>query len=629
MSEKRPTRKLRAILSTDAVGYSRLMQEDEGWTIKAIENSKQMISDLVRRFNGRVVDAPGDNLLAEFASVVDAVECAIEIQAEMTADNRQLPAGKQLRFRIGINLGDVVQQNDRIYGDGVNIAARIEGLADPGGICISSTAYDHVKKKLAVGYELLGEHRVKNIAEPVRVYRISGKPPAAGAVIGAKWKNPKRKRRLRILASSAAVALAALVAGVWYAYLDSPPHTGEFVDRFNSEIPESKKPSIAVLPFRTIGGNLEQEYFSDGITNDIITDLSKFSQLFVIASNSVFVYKGRSVKAQQVKRELGARYILQGSVQKADDRMRVNAQLIDATSGHHLWAERYDRQLKGVFALQDEIVQRIVTTLAVKIDTEERARVMKKDTESLEAYDFVLRGWEYFSRSTRSANLQAREMFREAIAIDPRYATAYVGLGQTYITHFAYGWTEFSARALQKAHDLAQKALDLDEANALAHALLGEVYRYWMLYDLAKKEYERAIELNPNDAHSHAELGAIMNYGGQTERAIIALETALSFNPHMRPSNYMQLGLAYYLNRRHDEAIKILERGLSWYPDDVFIMIPLAAAYAEKGRFDDAARVARKIRRHRPFFEVDNYGTAFIDPSDRSKILEGLRKAGL
>ncbi len=628
MTQKRAIRKLRAILSADGAGYSRLMQEDETWTIKTIENCKRLISELVTQFNGRVVDDPGDNLLAEFASVVDAIECAIDIQKELETKDTDQNDDHRLRFRIGINLGDVVQQNDRIYGDGVNIAARLEGLAEPGGICISRTAYDHVKKKVAVGYEYLGEHHVKNIADPVRAYRVLMRPDSASIRIGKERHRQNRWKRT-VLATGIVIALVSTATAVWIHNRNATPLSEVSIAKLDSAVPISKKPSIAVLPFKTIGVDREQDYFSDGITNDIITDLSKFSELFVIASNSVFVYKGTSVKAQQVKKELGANYILDGSVQKASDNVRINAQLIDATSGHHIWAERYDRQLKDVFALQDEMVQTIVTTLAIKIDAEERVRVMKKDTENMEAYDYVLRGWEYFSRSTRSENNQAQKMFEKAIMLDPYYATAYVGLGQTYMAQFAYGWTEFADHALQKSFDLAQKALEIDETNALAHALLGEVYRYWMQYDLAKEEYRRAIELNPNDANSHAELGAIMNYSGQTDEAIQALEIARSFNPHMRPSNYMQLGIAYYLKGRYVDATDILERGLSWYPDDVFIHIPLAASYAKQGRLEEATRVSKKISRLHPFFEVDNYGTAFIDPFDRSRIIDGLRQAGL
>ena len=527
-----------------------------------------------------------------------------------------------------MNLGDIVQQNDRIYGDGVNIAARIESLADPEGIFISHTAYDQVKNKLEFGYEYMGEHHLKNIAEPVRVYRVLADPENSGKMIGTK--NVKlRGRKWDILAAAVILILVSVTIIVWHFFLLPAQQSKKFASKHKMAASLSEKPSIAVLPFKNIGGNPGQEYFSDGITNDIISDLSKFNELFVLSSNSVFAYKGKPVNVQKVNKELGARYILWGSVQKANDKIRVNAQLIDAASGHNIWAERYYRDLRNLFAVQDNIVQAIVTTLAVKIDNEERERVMRKDTENLEAYDYVLRGWEHYLRSTRSENTKTQHMFEKAIALDQRYATAYVGLGQTYMAEFAYGWTEFSIQAIQRAHDLAQKALSIDETTASAHALLGEVFRYRMQYDLAIGEYKRAIKLNPNDANSHAELGAIMNYSGKTDLAIKELEISFSFNPHMRPSNYMQLGLAYYLKGRYDDAIDTLEQGLSWYSDDVFIYIPLAAAYARVGRLKVAARVATKVRKLRPFFEVDNYGTAFINPTDRSKIVDGLRKAGL
>ena len=628
MSAERVSRKLSAIFSADVKEYSRLMQEDEPSTIRILKTYREIMSSYIQEYRGRVVDSPGDNVLAEFGSVVDAVESAVEIQKKLKEKNEELPEGRRMKFRIGINLGDVIYEGRRIYGDGINIAARIEGLAEGGGICISGTAFDQVGKKLSLGYEFLGEQKVKNIEKPVRVYRVLMKPEVVGMVIG---EGKEKTKGIKWGLSSAAVVffLVIISVAIWKLSNQPVPPSEDISSKTDIGITLTDKPSIAVLPFSNLSGNQEQDYFSDGITNDIITDLSKFSELFVIASNSVFVYKGKAVTAQKVNQELGARYILEGSVQRAGEKMRVNAQLIDATSGHHLWADRYDRDLNDLFAVQDEIVQTIVATLAVKIDATERMRVMGKDTESLEAYDYVLRGWEYASRSTRSDNLRARQMFEKAIEHDTRYPTAYVGLGKTYQVAYAYGWTEFSRQALQRAHDLAQKALSLDETSAPAHALLGAVYRYRMQYDLAITEYERAIELNPNDAESHAERGAIMNYSGQTDEAIEALETALRFNPHLRPSDYMQLGIAYYLKGQYDDAIGTLERGLSWYPDNVFIHIPLAGAYALMGRHQDAARVAGEVRRLHPFFEVDEYGTAFIDPGDRTKISDGLRRAGL
>jgi len=628
MSEERALRKLRAVLSADVKGFSLLMQADEVATVRTLKTYREIITSVILEYRGRVVDSPGDNMLAEFASVVDAVESAVEIQKKLKAMNDKLAENRKMQFRIGINLGDVIDDGERIYGNGINIAARIESLAEEGGICISGTAFDQIGKKLPLSYESMGEQRVKNIEMPIRVYRVLMEPKVAGVVIGEEKEKPTRLQRV-ILFAAIGLVLAGLTVAFWNLYLQPAPPSEKLASKPNITDPLSEKPSIAVLPFKNLSGDQEQEYFNDGITNDIITDLSKFSELFVIASNSVFVYKGKPVKAQQVNQELGARYVLEGSVQRAREKVRINAQLIDALSGHHIWAERYDRDLKDLFAVQDEIVQTIVATLAVKIDAEERARVMRKDTQNLEAYDYVLRGREFYARATRSANIQARQMFEKAIKLDPRYPTAYVGLGTSHLRHFAYGWTEFAKQSLQQAHYLAQTALSLDESSASAHALLGAVYRFRMQYDLAIKEYERAIELNPNDANSHAERGAIMNYSGQTDQAVESLETARRFNPHMRPSDYMQLGLAYYLEGRYDGAISVLERGIGWYPDNVFIHIPLAATYAQAGRLEDAARVAVTVRRLHPFFEVDNFGTAFINPDDRARIADGLREAGL
>ena len=407
----------------------------------------------------------------------------------------------------------------------------------------------------------------------------------------------------------------------------SPPLEVASVDKMAYPLPD--KPSIAVLPFSNLSGDREQEYFSDGITNDIITDLSKFRELFVIASNTVFTYKGKPVNPKDLSQELGVRYVLEGSVQKASEKLRVNAQLIDATTGHHLWAERYDRVLKELFVLQDEMIQTIVATLAVKIDAVERRRAMRKDTDSLEAYDYVLRGMEYFSRQTRSANIEAQEMFQSAIEIDPRYGSAYVGLGKTYRNASLRGWTEFSVQALEQAHDLAQKALNLDESNAAAHALLGEVYSYRRQHDLAIRELNRAIELNPNDWNSHVDRGRVMLWSSRPDEAIHSLETALRFNPNMNSSGLMPLGLAYYLKEQYADSIRTLERGVDRERDYVWSHIVLAAAYAQSGRSEEAARAAATILRLYPFFEVDSFGTAFRNPADHASLAEGLHKAGL
>ena len=621
-------RKLTAILSADVKGYSRLMGDNEEATVLTITTYREVIATLVEKHRGRVVDSPGDNVMAEFASVVDAVNSAVEIQEELKAKNAGLTESRRMHFRIGINLGDVIQEGERIYGDGVNVAARIESVADAGGICISNSAYEQVKKKLPLDFEYLGEHSVKNIDEPVRVYRVLMEQQVEDKGIGEKKTEPKRGQKTALAVTIGLLLMAGgLLIGKYMLEAPSPP--AEIASQEEMAFPLPDKPSIAVLPFQNLSGSEEQDYFSDGITNDIITDLSKFNQLFVIASNTVFTYKGKPVKVKQVSQELGVRYVLEGSVQKAGDKVRVNAQLIEGTTGHHLWAERYDRDIDDLFALQDEIIETIVRTLAVKINEAERRRVMRKNTGSFEAYDYLLRGWHHYDRSTRSANSQARQLFKKAIELDPRYGSAYVALGATYLQDAAYGWTEFQDQALQRAYDLAQKALALEEANASAHRLLGAVYVRWAQYDLAATELRRAIELNPNDAESYGELGAVMLYSGKTEEAIQSMETENRFNPHLGPGDFMELGLAYYLEGRYEDAIRILERGVGQKPGFVGHHIGLAAAYAQLGRSEEAKKAATTVLRFAPFFETESYGTAFQNPADRAALVEGLRKAGL
>ncbi|MHC4424329.1 MAG: adenylate/guanylate cyclase domain-containing protein [Planctomycetota bacterium] len=424
MSDKSLNRKLAAILSADVKGYSRLMGEDEDFTVGTLTAYRKIMTALIDQHRGRAVDLPGDNLLAEFASAVNAVRCAVEIQTELEIKNAELPENRRMEFRIGINFGDVIEEGERIYGDGVNIASRVEGLAEVGGVCIARTVYDQVKNKLALKYEYLGEHTLKNIAEPVQVYRILSAPEAGDKVV-AKTKISARNWRKSSLAAIILLLVGAVSFAVWHYRSGrlSKVASGEKI-----ATPLSTKPSIAVLPFANLSGDAEQEYFNYGLTNDIITDLSKFRELLVIASNTVFTYKGKPVMVKDLAGELNVRYLLEGSVQKTGDKVRINAQLIDTASGHHLWAERYDRDLKDLFAVQDEIVQTIVSTLAVKIDAVERTRVMRKDTDSLEAYDYVLRGREYFSQTTRSANSKARQMFERAIELDPRWNPRYVSI---------------------------------------------------------------------------------------------------------------------------------------------------------------------------------------------------------
>jgi len=620
-------RKLTAILSADVKGYSRLMGEDEDATVHTLKAYRELIGNLIHKYHGRVVDSPGDNILSEFASVVDALRSAVAIQKELKAKNKELSENRRMEFRIGINLGDVIEDEGRIYGDGVNIAARIEGLSQSGGICISKTAYDHVKNKLTLGYEYIGEHTVKNISDPVKVYRVLMEPEAAGKVIGEK--RARSRRRHWPVVASVILVLGFVAVAIWNFYLRSAlfPEKGSSVKK--ASISETEKPSIAVLPFKNLSGNPEQEYFSDGITNDIITDLSKFSELSVIASNTVFTYKDKAVKVKDVRRDLGVRYVLEGSVQKVVDKVRINAQLIDASTNHHLWAERYDRDLIDLFKLQDELVQTIVTKMAIRIDETERARTMRKDTDNLQAYDYLLRGWEYFYQNTREGNKDARLMFQRAIEIDSRYSSAYAALAWSYLNDFYYGWTMFPDKSLQRTHDLAKKALSMEESNALAHSALGSIYLRRRQYDLAMSELQRAIELNPNDTYSQRQLGSVMLYSGRIDEAIYWIESALRLNPNLSLGAFMLLGQAYYLSGRYEDAITILKKGLAKNPDYMGHHLMLAAAYAQAGYTEEAKRSAAKVLRLDPFFELDSYGTVFRNSEDRSQIVQGLRKAGL
>lgn len=629
MAQEGLKRRLTAILSADVEGYSRLMRDDEEDTIQRLTAYRTAMTILIQQYRGRVVDAPGDNLLAEFGSVVDAVNCAVELQRELAERNAELSEQRRMQFRIGINLGDVLEEGDQIYGDGVNIAARMESLAKPGGICISGTVYDSIVIKLGLEYEYLGEQVVKNIPEPIRSYRVLSYPGAAAHRVVKASRAAQKKWRSATLAMAAVLIVAVGTAGIWYVLMHPTSPSIETVAEKKMTFPPSDRPSIAVLPLSNLSGDPEQEYFSNGITNDLITALSKFGELLVISSNTIFTYKGKPINIENVGQDLGVMYVLEGSVQRAGAKVRVNSQLIDAVNGFHIWSERYDRELKDIFAVQDEIVQNIVGKLAVKIDTAERKRVMHKKTESLEAYDYLLRGMEYLRRRTRSENIIARQIFEKAIELDPDFASAYVGLGDTYSLQAEYGWTEFPTQALHRAKELALKALSLEESLADAYGLLGNVYTYFEQYDLAINQLNRAIQLNPNDASSLGNRGQVLLWSGRVNDAIHSLETAFRFDPNMSPVYFMFLGIGYYLKGQYDRAINLLEEGLSRQPDWAGNHIILAAAYAQSGRSDDAEREAQEILRLDPFFNIDNYGTVFRNQADRDKIVQGLRKAGL
>jgi adenylate cyclase len=574
-------RKLVALLSADVHGYSRLMGEDEAATVRTLTGHREVMSALIREHRGRVVDSPGDNLLAEFSSAVDALTCAVAIQQALANRNLDLPDGRRMWFRIGINLGDVITDGERLYGDGVNIAARVQDLADPGGVCISGTTYDQVEGKLALTYEFLGEQRVKNIAKPVRLYRV----------LTPDGQNP-----------------AAEPAGV----LDAPG-----------------KPSLAVLPFANMSADPDQEYFSDGIAEDLITDLSKLSGLLVIARNSTFVYKGRPVRVQQVGRELGVRYVLEGSVRKAGDRVRITAQLVDAGTGHHLWADRYDRRLDDVFAVQDEITGRIVESLAVALTQRERAQREHRRTDIPEAYDWILRGLDRRLQATQDANLEAGRMFEQAIELDPGYAEAHALRSLTHFRDWSMGWSQ-DPRTLDRAREAAERALALDPNLATAHRALGLVLLWTKEHERSLVAAKRSVALAPSDADCHWTVAEVLTWW-RPEEAIAPVETAMRLNPHYPAIYLYTLGHAYYLTRRYEDAIRALQRVTSRNPDWFPAHVILLATYAELGRPEDTRREGREILRISPGITMAFASSRlpYKDPAMLARAVEAFRAAGL
>jgi adenylate cyclase len=624
MTEEGFRRKLTAILSADVVGYSRLMEDNEEATIQTLNTYCNSMSTLIQQHRGRVVDMTGDNLMAEFSSVVDAVKCSVETQKEMSERNADLPENRRMSFRIGVNLGDIVEEDDRIYGDGVNIAARIEGLAEGGGICISGTAYDQLKNKLELGYEYLGEHSVKNIAAPVRVYKVLMEPEAVGKIIGE-----KRKTK-RWMAFAAAVVILIGLAG-WYLYLEQSKRIEPAsVEKMAFQLPD--KPSIAVLPFDNLSGDSEQEYFSDGITEQIITSLSKVPYIFVIARNSTFAYKGKSVKIQQIAEELAVRYVLEGSVQRSDDRVRITVQLIDATAGHHLWAENYDRKLTDIFALQDEISMKIMAELQVELTEADWGRFSAIKTTNLRAYVKFLKGKEHNFRRTPADVLEARKLAQEAIALDPEYGGGYVLLAHTHVDEVWFNMTKDRAKSLQTAEQLTQKAIDLSGEDSDSLRLLSNVFLLRNQYEKALIEAQKAVELAPSSAENYFFLGFILRFIDRYDEAILFLKKAIRLNP-VTPIFYLNnLAFAYAFSGQYEKAIPLWNRAIERNPDYLFAYCGLTYAYHMSGNETKAREAVAEVLRIKPNFSVEQ-DAGKVNPiknvERKKRWLEDLRKAGL
>ncbi|HXV25022.1 MAG TPA: adenylate/guanylate cyclase domain-containing protein [Alphaproteobacteria bacterium] len=574
MPEERCKRRLAAILAADVVGYSGLMEQDEAGTLAALKTrQKDVLEPLIARYEGRIFKLTGDGILAEFGSAVEAVECAIALQHDMATASAGPPGDLRIVLRIGVNLGDVIVEGSDLYGEGINIAARLEGIADPGGIALSGTTYEHVRNKIKASFEDLGVRPLKNIAEPVRVYRVNSTPGAPIAM----------------------------------------------------RISTAAKPSIAVLPFVNMSGDSEQQYFSDGITEDIITELTRFRQLFVIARNSSFAFRDRPIDVTEVGRKLGVQYVVEGSVRKSVDRVRVTAQLVDSATGNHLWAERYDRNLKDIFAVQDDITQNIVAALFGRIEDAGAQRAKRQRPENHAVYDYLLRGIEFQQRQTREDLGRARAMLQKAIEIDPDCAAAYA-----YLALVDQGEWDFdgSPALLDRAIQNAQRAVSLDEDDALCHVIMGYVYLWAKQLDEAEFHQLRAMTLNPNYAHILAHMGLLSAYLGRARDAIGWLNKALRLNPYPPDWYRSFLGMAQYVAHDYADAVASLNPMMGHFPWD---RMYLAASYAQLNRFAEARAQLAECRDLRPQGSLLVYASnePFRNQADLEHLIEGLHKAGL
>jgi len=625
-------RKLTAILSADVAGYSRLMGDDEEATIRTLTDYRRAIADLTQQYRGRVVDSPGDNLLAEFSSVVDAVNCAVEIQRELAERNAELPEDRRMEFRIGVNLGDVVKEGERIYGDGVNIAARMEGLAEGGGICLSGTVYDAIGKKIGLEYENLGEQEVKNISKPVRAYRVLMEQEAAGSGPGKKKTKSRIWRKVAIALGVIVVLLAGAAGVIWNVYFSLPDVKGVPGGMKDIELPEG--PSIAVLPFVNMSDDPKQEYFSDGLTENIITGLSSDGRLLVIARNSTFAYKGKSIDVQEVARKLGAQYVVEGSVQKTKGRVRITAQLIDGSTGHHVWSDRYDRELKDIFALQDEITMKIMMGVGIRLlDGERFGQEILPPSGSLEVFIKLMKAAEYFERMNKEGNILARKEFEEAIVLDPEYAVLYSLLAWTHLMDLWFASSDSPEISFAKASMNIKKALALDNEDYYAHLALSWLYFLRKEHDKALAALERAIAINPSGADAYALLGHVFTCSGNAEEGVKLIKRAIRLNP-IPPDHYLDyLGTAYISLGRHEDAIEVYKVLHKRAPNNLFARIGLTTAYSALGREEEARHQAEKILELDPAFSLDKLAETilpmFQDKAEAERWIDPLRKAGL
>jgi TolB-like protein/class 3 adenylate cyclase/cytochrome c-type biogenesis protein CcmH/NrfG len=618
-------RHLAAIVAADVAGYSRLMGADEKGTLVALKaHRRDLIDPLIAVHKGHIVKTTGDGLLLKFASVVEAVSCAVGIQCGMARRNQDVPPSERIAFRIGVHIGDIIVEKHDVFGDGVNIAARLEQIAPPGGICMSEDSYRQVRGKLDIAIADAGEHTLKNIAEPLRVYRIEAST-AAAAGISSSPAVPRRRWPAGTLAGAATIAVA-LAAAIWFGVLGNPSEGPPAAPTQPSPI--GAAPIIAVLPFANQTGDDSQEYFADGVTEEVINALGRFNTLRVIGRNAVLHYKERPATQQEIASELNADYLVEGSVRRSDDQVRIAAQMSEAGAGTVMWSDRFDGEIEDIFEFQDTIARRIAGALAANIAQVEGRRSLDQSNPNPNAFDLVLRARALGHASTRTANRRFRELTAEAIELDPNYAMARALLAEALYSSVVLGWTEFADRDLTRGAEEARKAIALAPDQPDGYRALGRILLARAEYDQAENALKRAIEINPSDANALAAWGVAQSISGRIAEGIDSLQLALTLDPTLEPSYVFDLAVAYYLGRRHEEALRIAEQGLARYPDFPMLNAAAAAAAAQLGRKEQATAHAEELRRRVPFLDLDSLGSRFKDPSHSDYLKEGLRLAG-
>ncbi len=601
-------RRLATILFADVAGYSRLMRADEEQTLTDLSaHLAELVTPVIDRFHGRIVKTVGDGVMAEFGSAVEAVRSAVELQRGMTERNAGMPADRQQSFRIGLHLGDVIHSDHDVFGDTVNVAARLQALAEPGAIVLSAGVHEQVRDKLSLPFRDLGARALKNIDRPVHAYVLGSDVPVRG------------KRRGWLLLAVAAAVLAIMAASAFYALHRPEPHVAA----------ASMGQTIAVMLFTNQSGDPSQDYFADGLTEDITHALGRFKPLTVLAYGAVLPYRNKQLPPMEMGHALNARYLVSGSVRRQGDKVRVTAQLTDASNGTQLWADQYDRQLTDIFQVQDSIARGIAGALATNLQQIALQQSLKKPTSNLDAYDLLLRARAEANDTTRTGNRKARELLGKVIAMQPNYADAQAELADVTFQRAVYGWSEFADQDVESAIKLAQKALEVDDESALAHSVLARAYTVQQRNDLALAESERALQINPSDADVQATRAAVLLWTGDIDGSITAGELAMRLNASVGPEQALNLGIAYLLKKRFADAVKLLENARIRYPGYPTLDFPLAGAYAELGRDAEAADALERAKTKDPYQDLAGFGTRFQDPAIKRQLDQTMRKARL